>query len=113
MRTELRASLLGLVLCTLLLGLAYPYAVTGVAQVAFSGPAAGSLVRHDGRIVGSSLIGQDFGGRVRYFQSRPSATDYAADATAFSNAGPNSPDLRDALIERSAAYLKRERPYDR
>lgn len=112
MRIELRATLVALVLCTLALGLAYPLALTGVSQVAFSHAASGDLVSAGGRVVGSSLIGQDFKNVPRYFQSRPSATDYSASATAFSNAGPNSADLRDALVARAAAYLKRERPYD-
>lgn len=112
MRIELRATLVALVLCTLVLGLAYPLALTGVSQVAFSDAASGDLVSANGRVVGATLIGQDFKNVPRYFQSRPSATDYAANATGFSNAGPNSADLRDALVERAAAYLERERPYD-
>ena len=112
MRIELRATLVALVLCTLVLGMAYPLALTGVSQVAFSDAASGDLVSANGRVVGATLIGQDFKNVPRYFQSRPSATDYAANATGFSNAGPNSADLRDALVERAAAYLERERPYD-
>ncbi len=112
MRTELRISLIAIVLCTLVLGLAYPLGLTGISQAVISGPANGSLVHHNGHVVGSELIGQDFKNLPRYFQSRPSQTDYSANATAFSNAGPNSADLRDRLEASAAAYLKRERPFD-
>src|SRR3954447_3099384 len=109
MRRDLTASLVAMVALTLLLGVAYPLVVTGIAQVAFPGRADGSRVERDGRLVGSTLIGQDFRGVPRYFQSRPSATGYAADATAFSDAGPNSRALRDAIRRRAQSYLRRER----
>lgn len=130
---ELRAALVAIAAFTLLLGLAYPLVVTGIGQVAFPGAADGSRVSARGREVGSRLIGQDFrrpllgrdgkpkrgpdGKPVlvadrRYFQSRPSATDYDAAGTAFSNLGPNSEQLRDALDANAAAYLALERPYD-
>ncbi len=104
MRRDLVSSLLGIVAITLVFGLAYPLAVTGVAQVAFPGRADGS----------PRLIGRDFKGTPRYFQSRPStATDYSASATAFTNLGPNSKDARDTFKKSLDAYLKRERPFDR
>ena len=93
-------------------GLAYPLAMTGVSQVIAPGRADGSLVKRDGKVVGSTLIGQDFSrdtGRkdnednpilapdLRYFQSRPSATGYSASATFFNNLGPNQQDLADLL----------------
>jgi K+-transporting ATPase ATPase C chain len=109
MRRDLTSSLLAVVALTALLGLAYPLIVTGLAQVAFPGKADGSRLQHDGRTVGSRLVGQEFAGRAEYFQSRPSPTEYAADATAFSNAGPNSHELRDTIAERAQAYLRRER----
>ncbi len=94
-----------LVLLTLVLGLAYPLAVTGVAQVAFPGNADGSLVRRDGAVVGSDLLGQSFAGHPEYFQPRPSAAGDGYDplATAASNLGPESPDLVDLVRQRRAA----------
>ncbi len=107
------ASLVAIVVFTALLGLGYPLLVTGIAQVAFPGAAQGSLVRSgDGdHVVGSRLLGQDFKGDPRWFQSRPSQTAYDPSATAFSNAGPNGADTRDAIAANAAAYLKRERRY--
>ncbi len=91
---------------TVLLGLAYPLATTGIAQVLFPNKADGSQIERDGKVVGSRLIGQDFKGRPRYFQSRPSVTDYNPAATFFNNLGPNTKDLR-ALFEKNlAAYLE-------
>jgi K+-transporting ATPase ATPase C chain len=90
---------------TLVLGLAYPLAVTGIAQVVFPGRADGSLVERDGAVVGSSLVGQSFDGRARYFQSRPSAAGdgYDPRSTGASNLGPESPELLKAVEERRAA----------
>ena len=114
LRKDLTAALVAMLLFTLAFGLAYPLLVTGVAQLAFPGAANGSLV-HDarGRVIGSRLLGQDFTGATRSFQSRPSQSDYSASATAFSNAGPNGADTRAAIASAARAYLKRERPYDR
>lgn len=113
MRRDLLSSVVAVAVLTLLLGAGYPLLVTGLAQGLFPGSANGSRVERGGEVVGSRLVGQDFGGRPEYFQSRPSATGYAADATAFSNAGPNAPALRAAIAARTDAYLRRERPYDR
>jgi K+-transporting ATPase ATPase C chain len=111
MKKDLLTSLLAVVMMTVFLGLAYPLAITGIAQVAFPGKANGSKLSVDGRVVGSSLIGQDFKGNPAYFQSRPSATEYSPDATFFSNLGPNSVEAREAVRENLAVYLNRERPY--
>jgi potassium-transporting ATPase KdpC subunit len=112
MKRDLRSSLLAVVVLTVALGLVYPLAITGIAQVAFPGAADGSQVSFDGKVVGSKLIGQEFEGGA-FFHSRPSATGYSADVTFFGNAGPNSAELRDAIRANLAAYFERERPYDR
>jgi K+-transporting ATPase ATPase C chain len=113
MRRDLLTAAIAVVVLTLVLGIAYPLAITGIAQVAFPGKANGSKLSVDGRVVGSSLIGQDFKGDRRYFQSRPSATGYSGDVTYFSNLGPNSVKAREAVRENLAAYIAREKPYDR
>jgi potassium-transporting ATPase KdpC subunit len=112
MRRDLVTSLLAIVIFTVVFGLAYPLVTTGVSQVLFPNKSDGSQITRDGKVVGSRLIGQDFKGAPRYFQSRPSATGYSADATFFGNLGPNSRQLRAELEKNLAAYLKRERPYD-
>jgi potassium-transporting ATPase KdpC subunit len=113
MRKDLISSLVAIVALTVMFGLAYPLVVTGVSQVVFPGRADGSQVKKDGKVVGSRLIGQDFSKDQSLFQSRPSPTDYNPAGTAFSNLGPNSKDLKDAIVKNAAAYLKRERPYNR
>ncbi|PZE87156.1 potassium-transporting ATPase subunit KdpC [Curtobacterium sp. MCBD17_032] len=97
------------VLSTVVLGVAYPLAVWGVGQAAFSDRANGSMVTDSsGTVVGSSLIGQSFAGEGadRWFQSRPSAAGedgYDAGASSGSNLGPSNPDLTTAIEERRAA----------
>ena len=94
MRRDLLTSLIAVVLMTVVFGLAYPLAFTGVAQVLFPGKADGSKITENGQVVGSSLIAQKFtrNGKPdrRYFQPRPSATGYDPSVTFFSNLGPNS-----------------------
>lgn len=115
MRSDLRASALALVAMTLVLGLAYPLAITGIGQTAFSGEAGGSLVERDGEVVGSGLIAQSFsrksGPLERYFQPRPSADEYDPSATFFGNLGPNQRDLRDQIAANMKAYIALEGPY--
>jgi potassium-transporting ATPase KdpC subunit len=112
MRRDLVTSALAIVVLTVMLGIGYPLVVTAIGQVAFHDNANGSLIKTGGKVVGSRLIGQDFKGRPRYFQERPStATKYAADATAFSNLGPDSRKARDTFRANLAAYLRLERPY--
>jgi potassium-transporting ATPase KdpC subunit len=113
MRKDLISSVVAVVALTALFGLAYPLVVTGVSQVVFPGRADGSQIKKDGKVIGSRLIGQDFGKDPSLFQSRPSPTDYNPAGTAFSNLGPNSKDLREAIAKNAAAYLSRERPYNR
>ena len=113
MRRDVVTSLIAIVFLTVVFGLLYPLAFTGVAQVLFHGKANGSRLTEAERLVGSSLIGQDFQGKRRYFQSRPSATGYDAAVTAFSNLGPNSRAEEHSVRSNLASYLKLNRPYDR
>jgi potassium-transporting ATPase KdpC subunit len=95
----IRQSVLVYLVLTVLTGVAYPLLVTGVAQVAFTHAANGSLIEHDGKVVGSELIGQQFDD-PRYFSSRPSATGpvpYNAAASTGSNLGPTNPAQLDAV----------------
>src|SRR5262245_32305303 len=98
------ASLRMLLVLTLLTGVIYPLAVTGIAQAVFPRQARGSLVVRDGRVMGSSLIGQPFSA-ARYFWGRPSATTpaYNAMASSGSNLGPLNPALVENARERLAA----------
>jgi len=111
MLSHLRPALVSMGLFTAVLGLAYPLAVTGVAQAAFPAQANGSLVTDaKGAIVGSALIGQAFA-KPEYLHPRPSAagTGYDASASSGSNMGP----LNDKLVEReaaAAASLRAENP---
>lgn len=104
MRT-LRPLFVVFLVLSLVTGLAYPLLVTGIAKVAFSAQAAGSLVERDGKVVGSLLIGQSFSD-PKHFWSRPSATSPMADNAANSggsNLGPSNPALIDAVKGRVAA----------
>lgn len=110
MRRDLVTSALAILAFTVVLGVAYPLATTGVSQLLFPNKADGSRVERAGKVVGSRLIGQDFRGRPRYFQSRPSATKYNPAGTFFNNLGPNQKALRDLFSKNLKAYLRRERP---
>ena len=111
-RTFLR-SIIAVVVLTVVFGLVYPIAFTGLAQVAFSDKANGSLVERDGKVIGSSLAAQAFT-KPQYFHPRPSATapEYNATATTFANLGPTNSDLAKAVRQRAAAILKLEGPYN-
>jgi len=113
MLRELRTSVVVLVLATLILGLGFPALMTGFAQAAFSNKANGSLIKENGKVVGSRLAAQQFT-QARYFHERPSATSppYNAGATTFANLGPTNPDLAKAVRQRIAANLKLESPYN-
>jgi potassium-transporting ATPase KdpC subunit len=135
MRRDIVTSAIAIIVFTVLLGLVYPLVITGVSQVAFPGNANGQKVYVGGKLVGSKIIGQNFGkavleknGKVkevkgavvteadpRYFQSRPSATEggaYNAAASTFSNRGPNSVRTKEANEENIKGYLELEKPYD-
>jgi potassium-transporting ATPase KdpC subunit len=122
MLKEVRPAIIMIVLLTIVTGLVYPLAMTGIAQVLFPRQANGSLVVKDGKVLGSELIGQNFAD-ARYFHGRPSATSdtdpndatktvpapYNAANSSGSNAGPTSK----ALIERiqgDVEKLKAENP---
>jgi K+-transporting ATPase ATPase C chain len=120
MLRQIRPAIVLLVLMTVLTGLAYPLAITGVASVLFPHQAGGSLIERDGKIIGSELIGQNFAD-PKYFHGRPSATSepdpndstktipvpYAADNSAGSNLGPTSKALIDR-VSGDVETLKKE-----
>lgn len=140
MRRDLLTAFIAVVVFTVLCGFVYPMLITGVSQVVFKGKADGSLIKRDGTIVGSAIIGQQFYEPVlkngkpevvkgvavtqpdpRYFQTRPSGTgapyvtggtaDNAA-GTSFSNAGPNDLSTKQDDLYNIAVYMKLEKPYD-
>lgn len=105
MKEQIRPALTVLLIMTLLTGLIYPLAVTGLAQLFFPDQANGSLIVRDGRVIGSKLIGQYFD-KPEYFWGRPSATapfPYNAAASGGSNLGPTNPALIEAVKARVAA----------
>ena len=105
MTSLFRPALVLFVVLSLVTGLAYPLAVTGLAQVLFPDQANGSLVKAKGVVVGSALIGQPFS-QPGHFWSRPSATapdPYNAVASSGSNLGPSNPALAEAVAARIAA----------
>jgi K+-transporting ATPase ATPase C chain len=105
MMAYLRPAILLVIAMTILTGLVYPLVVTAIAQIAFPRQANGSLIVHDGKVVGSSLIGQPFDD-PRYFWGRPSATSpfpYNAAASSGSNLGPTNAALADAVKGRIEA----------
>jgi K+-transporting ATPase ATPase C chain len=129
MRRQLLPSIVMMIVFTLLVGVAFPLVITGIAQLGFADKANGSEVSVSGRVVGSSLLGQTFT-KAKYFHGRPSAAGAAAtgsdatdpnndkktvpndpkdlsqDISSGSNWGPTNPDLLDAVKQRVADYRK-------
>jgi potassium-transporting ATPase KdpC subunit len=127
MRKDIITSAIGIVTLTLLCGILYPLVITGISQVAFPGNANGQKLYVGGKLVGSKIIGQNFGDQVykngkpvmqngepvtnpdpRYFQGRPSATvppDNAA-ATTFSNLGPNNKATEQEIAGNIQTYIQ-------
>ena len=105
MKEQIRTALTMLLIFTVLTGLLYPLSVTGLAQLFFPEQANGSLIVHNGKVIGSKLIGQYFD-KPEYFWGRPSATSpfpYNAAASGGSNLGPTNPALIEAVKARVAA----------
>lgn len=102
---HLRPAIVFIGFFTLLLGLAYPLAMTGMGQTLFPRQAGGSLIERDGQIVGSTLIGQEFTA-AKYLHARPSATEpaYNGEASSGSNLGPSSAALLDQVTARAEAF---------
>ena len=118
MLREIRPAIVVLIALTLITGLVYPLAMTGIAQILFPNQAQGSLIERDGHVVGSALIGQDFTGD-KYFHGRPSATTAAdpndstktvpAPYNAANSGGSNLGPSNKALVDRVQANLDKLR----
>jgi K+-transporting ATPase ATPase C chain len=105
MRKQILPALLTFLCFTVLTGVVYPLVVTGMTQVAFPSRADGSLVKRDGEVIGSRLIGQNFDG-PRYFHPRPSAAGdgYDAMSSSASNLGPTNQELISEVRKRVLVY---------
>jgi K+-transporting ATPase ATPase C chain len=103
MLDQLRPAVVMIGLMTGLTGLAYPLAVTGVAQVALPAQANASLVEQDGRVVGSALVAQAFTA-PHYLHPRPSGVDFNAAASGASNLGPSNAALLETIVQRANTY---------
>jgi K+-transporting ATPase ATPase C chain len=109
MRRQLVPALISMVIFTVALGIVYPLVITGIGQVAFNSKANGSLIKQDGKVVGSSMLAQSFTTKngtaiKKYFQERPSAANYDPTLSTGSNLGPTNPKLIAEVRKRAAAY---------
>src|SRR6266849_1463294 len=108
MLSEIKTAILITLVLTIITGMCYPLAITGLAQVLFPRQANGSLITANGQLVGSSLIGQNFA-KPEYFHPRPSAAGekgYDGMASGGSNLAPTNPALEKRLVESVAAFRK-------
>jgi K+-transporting ATPase ATPase C chain len=106
--SELKPAILFTIVLTVLTGILYPLAMTGVAQALFHKQANGSLIERNGTVIGSEIIGQNFT-KPEYFHPRPSAAGsngYDATSSGGSNLGPSNPALADRLTKDAAQFRK-------
>jgi K+-transporting ATPase ATPase C chain len=108
MLKELKPAILITFVLTILTGILYPLAVTGIAQTIFHRQANGSLIERDGKVIGSEIIGQNFT-KPEYFHPRPSQNSYDAANSGGSNLGPTNPALADRL-KKDAAQFRKDNP---
>jgi K+-transporting ATPase ATPase C chain len=113
MLRDFKGSIVAIVVLTAVLGLGLPALFTGFSQLAFSSQADGSLLKVNGKVVGSRLVAQGFT-KPQYFHERPSGTSpaYNGGGTTFANLGPTNPALAKAVKDQAAAILKLEGPYN-
>src|ERR1700759_1820499 len=126
MKRDLISSALAIVVLTVVLGLIYPFVVTGISQVVWPNKPDGSQIKVNGKVVGSKLLAQPFvidtgkkdsdGNPItrpnpRYFQPRPAQTGYNPAGTFFSNRGPNQASAKFFYRDALASYLGLERRY--
>ena len=108
MLSEIKPAILITLIFTVLTGLVYPAAITGLSQVLFSHQANGSLITANGKVIGSSLIGQNFS-KPEYFHPRPSAAGdkgYDGMASGGTNLSPTNPALQKKLTDSADAFRK-------
>jgi K+-transporting ATPase ATPase C chain len=108
MLSEIKPAILITLIFTVITGLIYPFAITGLSQLLFRDQASGSLIAPGGKVIGSSLIGQNFS-RPEYFHPRPSAAGdkgYDGMSSQGSNLAPTNPALEKGLADAAAAFRK-------
>ena len=105
MLKELKTAILITFILTIITGILYPLAITGIAQTIFHKQANGSLIERDGKVIGSEIIGQNFT-KPEYFHPRPSQNSYDAANSGGSNLGPTNPALADRLKKDAETFRK-------